>query len=154
MILMLILAGAAAVTPSFDAIRFFQGKTRGDGSFKSVLHAREDVHVDGSGKVEPDGTLILDQQVRRGAKPAEQRQWRLRETSPGHYSGTLSDARGPVEGDAVGNKLHLRFTSKSGYRVEQWLVLGTGGQQARNHLVARRFGIVVATLDETIIKTD
>lgn len=155
MILMLILAGAsAAATPDFDALRFFAGKTHGEGSFKSVLHARTDVHVDGSGRVEPDGTLILDQQVRRGDKPVEPRQWRLRETSRGHYSGTLSDARGAVEGDAVGNRLHLRFTSTSGYRVEQWLELASGGRQATNHLVARRFGIVVATLDETIVKAD
>lgn len=154
MILLLILAGASVVPPNFDAIRFFEGDTHGIGSFKSVLHAREEVHVDGSGKVEPDGTLVLDQQVRRGTKRAELRQWRLRETAPGHYSGTLSDARGPVEGDTIGNQLHLWFTSKTGYRVEQWLVLANGDHQGRNHLVARRFGIVVATLDETIIKAD
>lgn len=144
----------AATAPDFDAIRFFSGRTHGEGRLKVVLHPGDDVHVDGDGRVEPDGTLILDQIVTRGDRPPQPRQWRLRRVAPGRYQGTLTDARGAVVGETIGNRLHLAFKSREGFDVEQWLTLGAGGRHAANHLVARRFGVVVATLDEDIVKVD
>lgn len=147
-------AGAAQTpAPRFDAIAFFTGRTEGTGRFKAVLHAHEPVRVDGRGHMEGD-TLVLDQFVTRGDTAPKARQWRIREVSPGRYTGTLTDARGPITGETVGDRLHLRFTSTGGFAVDQWLRLAPGGRSAQNRLVARRFGITVAKLDETIRKLD
>ena len=54
-----------------------------------------------------------------------------------------------------GNRLHLRFTTTDGgLDAEQWLYLQPGGRVALNRMVLRKFGLPVATLDETIRKVD
>ena len=42
---------------------------------------------------------------------------------------------------------------KGGLRAEQWLTLSAANDQVANHMTIRKFGIVVATLNETITKT-
>jgi hypothetical protein len=59
-----------------------------------------------------------------------------------------------VAGVVVGNRLHLRFAQKGGFRAEQWLDLQPGGQVVRNVMIIRKFGIAVARLDETIRRVD
>ncbi|SFP77499.1 DUF3833 family protein [Sphingomonas rubra] len=144
----------AATAPDFDPFRFFAGQTRGEGQLKVVFRARTPIAVRGVGRVEADGTLVLDQTVREGSKPPRTRQWRLRRLSPTRYQGTLTDARGPVIGDVEGPRLHLRFTSTDGFRVQQWLTLAADGRSAANHLQAKRFGVTVATLEERITRID
>lgn len=145
---------AAAPGPlRFDAIAFFSGRTEGVGRFKVVLRRGEPVRVEGRGRMEGD-TLVLDQLVTRGDGPAKPRLWRIRRVAPGRYTGTLTDAKGPVTGVATGDRLHLAFTSTGGFRVDQRLVLAPDGRSARNRLTAKRFGVTVATLDETIRKLD
>jgi hypothetical protein len=146
-------AAAAAPPPSFDAIRFFQGATRGEGRLKVILRSGQRVSVAGRGRMEGD-TLVLDQIVTREGTDPKPRQWRIRATTPGHYTGTLTDAKGAISGETIGDRLHLRFTSTGGFAVEQWLTLSPDGRSAQNRLTARRFGVTVATLDETITKTD
>ena len=90
---------AVAAQPVFSAQRFFDGPTEGRASLKIVMKAAHLVVVLGSGHVETDGTLVLDQSVADNGKPPTQRQWRIREVSPGRYAGTLSDASGPVSGE-------------------------------------------------------
>jgi hypothetical protein len=139
--------------PRFDAIAFFSGRTEGTGRIKIVLRAGEAIRVEGRGRMEGD-TLVLDQSVTAGTKPPKPRQWRIRQIAPGRYTGTLTDAKGAITGESFGNRLHLTFTTKSGFSVEQWLTLAPGGRSAQNRLIARRFGLTVATLDETIRKLD
>jgi len=45
-------------------------------------------------------------------------------------------------------------TAPSGTAIEQWLTLARDGRSAQNRLTARKFGIVVARLDETIRKVE
>jgi hypothetical protein len=71
---------------------------------------------------------------------------------PGRYTGTLSDADGPVTGLVTGNRLRLSFRMRGGMDVDQWLTLAPGGRWARNVLRVSKFGMTVATLDETIRK--
>ena len=52
----------------------------------------------------------------------------------------------PVAGEAIGNRLHLSFTMKGGFRTDQWLTLSADGRSATNILTARKFGVVVARL--------
>ncbi len=139
----------AAPAPVFDPIAFFAGPTEGTGSLKIVLQPRRTTLVEGHGRV-TGRTIELDQTVRQGDKPPAHRTWVLRETAPGRYAGTLTDASGPVTGEVTGNRLHLAFPMKGGLRAQQWLYLEPGGQTARNRMVVSKFGIAVASLDEVI----
>lgn len=143
----------ATEPPRFDAIAFFSGRTEGVGRLKVVLRAGQPIRVDGRGRMNGD-TLVLDQMVARGDEPAKARQWRIRQVAPGRYTGTLSDAKGLIVGQSIGDRLQLNFTTTSGFQVEQSLTLAPGGRSAQNKLTAKRFGVTVATLDETIRKLD
>ena len=145
-------APIATTGPAFSPQRFFAGRTEGTGELKTLFSPRHTVRVHGSGRVDADGTLILDQSVDEQGKPAKQREWRIHETAPGRYTGTLSDATGPVVANVTGNRLDIRFEMKGGLAAEQWLDLAPDGRSARNHMSIRKLGIVVATLNETIRK--
>lgn len=142
----------APLAPTFSAQDFFAGSTKGDGELKIILSRRRAVHVDGTGRITAGGELVLNQVVTEAGAGPKERKWRIRETSPGHYAGTLSDAIGPVMGDVAGNRLHLRFRMKGGLRADQLLDLSPDRQSAHNRMTVRKFGMVMATLDETIRK--
>ncbi len=139
-----------ATSPTFDPVAFFAGATEGDGILKIMMKRRQRVLVDGHGIVTPDGEIALDQDVRRGSAPPSHRTWHLRRVGEGRYAGTLSDAAGPVTGEVTGNLLHLAFPMKGGLRAQQWLYLQPGGQVLRNRMVVTKFGLPMASLDETI----
>jgi hypothetical protein len=142
----------AAATPVFDAEKFFVGKTEGRGVVKSALASRASVHDISVGRIE-QGVLILEQKVQRQGKPVEQRRWRMRKLGPGKYTGTISDAEGPVQGEVSGNCIRMRYKmKKGGVQVEQFLYLQPDGRSAINHMTFRKFGIPVATVEETIRK--
>jgi hypothetical protein len=143
-----------APPPRFDPLRFFTGATEGRGTLRIVLHHARDVRVHGTGHRDPDGTLVLDQQVVQHGRPATHRRWRLREAAPGRYTGTLTDAAGPVTGEVAGRRLHLSYRAKGGVRIDQWLDASPDGQVAHNWLRARKLGVVVAHLDETIRRVE
>lgn len=139
-----------AASPTFDPVAFFLGATEGNGRLKIVTKGIQQVTVTGRGVLTPDHGVVLDQDVRRGNAPPSHRSWHLRLVGPGRYAGTLSGATGPVVGSVTGNLLHLVFPMKGGLRAQQWLYLQPGGQTARNRMVVTKFGLPVATLDETI----
>lgn len=146
------LANTSGTAPRFVAERFFAGRLDGVGTLKIVLHAPTTTHVTSVGRVGADGILRLDQHIEQQGKPARDRQWRIRSIRDGRYAGTLTDASGPVTGEVEGNRLHLGFPMKGGMRVDQWLTLSADGQVAQNHLIVRKLGVTVATLEETIRK--
>ena len=148
---MLILALAASA--SFDPLTFFAGRTEGRGHLKIVMRATRDVRVHGTGRPGPHG-LTLTQRVEQEGRPASVRTWVLRRVAPGRYTGTLTDAAGPVTAETSGNRLHIAYTTPSHVNIEQWLTLTPDGRVAHNVLTARRFGITVARLHETITKLD
>lgn len=141
-----------APAPRFAATEFFTGRTEGRATLRVIMRAPKPVAVHGTGVVESDGTLVLDQIVEEAGKPPKKRQWRIRETSPDHYAGTLSDATGGVTGVARGDHLVLRFTMKGGFRAKQFLTLRPDGQSAHNVMVVRKMGMTVAVLDEVITR--
>jgi hypothetical protein len=144
------LATLAAPSPIFDPLAFFSGHTEGEGRLKIFASRARSVHVHGDGRVDGDGTLHLVQSVVEGDHPPTSRAWAIRAAGERRYDGTLTDADGPIAGDVRDNRLHLQFRMKHGLRVEQWLYLQPGAQIARNRMTVRKFGVVVATLDETI----
>lgn len=144
----------AAPLPGFAVERFFVGHTRGEGRLAVMRSHPRAVQVDGIGRVDETGTLLLDQHVTTDGKPARDRRWRIKPLGDGRYGGTLSDAVGPLVAEASGNCLHLRYAAKGHLSIEQWLYLQPDGQVALNRMVVRKFGLRVARLEETIRRVD
>lgn len=144
----------AAPAPVFLAERFFLGRTAGEGSLKIVFKDAQSIRVEGRGRLQPDGTLILDQMVWRGGTAPKQRQWRIRTVAPGRYRGRLTDATDEIVGETHGNLLHLSYPMKGGVHAEQWLYLQPDGRTALNRMRITKLGMPVARLDETIRKVD
>ena len=148
-------AELARAQPGFLPNAFFSGRTVGEGTLKVLLAGTSHTHVVGQGHVEPDGTLVLVQRIERGDEPVQTRTWHLRRAEePQHYTGTLSTAEGLVTGDVEANRLHLRFVADGGLDTEQWLYLQPGGRVALNKMEVRKFGLLLAVLEETIRKED
>lgn len=98
--------------------------------------------------------LVIEQVVEEEGKLARRRSWRLVRSGANGITGTLSDADGPVTGDVAGNVLHLSYRSNEGPWVEQWITLNANGRTAHNRMTFRRFGLGVATLEETIRRAE
>ena len=142
----------AAPQPRFDALAFFDGHSEGIGTLDKIVGKTERTRVSSDGERLADGSLRLVQRVTEGDKPERRRTWIIREAAPGNYTGTLTDAAGPVTGESDGNRLHLAYKMKGGLDVNQWLYLQPGGKVAQNRMKVSKLGIAVARLDETIRK--
>lgn len=140
--------------PPFPVMTFFEGRTQGEGRLKILFRSAQAIRVESQSRQLADGTLLVEQRIQQQGKPLRTREWRIREVAPGHYAGALSDAAGPVSGTAEGGRLHLRFAMKGGLQADQWLTLAKDGRSAHNVMAVRKFGITVATLDETIRRQD
>lgn len=145
-------AAPAPVTTTFDPVAFFTGRTTGEGRLKKLFTASQATHVVSVGKVDAGGALVLDQTVRIEGDKDRVRQWRLRKVSPARYEGTLSDARGPVVATLERGVLHIAYSDKDGFAFRQQVTLAPGGRQAHNVMKVRRFGLTIATVDETITR--
>lgn len=135
---------AAAPAASASPLAFFEGRTVSEGTTKIVLKKPYKARSQGVGRIEPDGTLNLVQQVQEGAEPRKERRWRIRQVAAGRFSGTMSEAIGPVIVEQVGERFRFRFRMKGGLSVEQWLTPLAGGMTARSTLVVRKLGVAVA----------
>ena len=146
------LVSATATAEPLKPLRFFEGRTESFGTIKLFLKKPYRSHAVGRGIIEPDGSLLLVQQVEDDGKPPRERRWRIRQIGPGRYSGTMSEANGPVTIDEVGGRYRFRFRMKGNFAVEQWLSPLPGGMSARNNMRVRKFGMTVGTSDGTIRK--
>lgn len=144
----------ARPAPAFDPIRFFAGRTEGQGGLTVGFWKHERIKVEGQGRLDPDGALVLTQTVHRGDGPAETRSWRILPQGEGRYTATLTDAAGPVSVEATGNALHIRYRTRDGLDAEQQLYLSRDGRRAENRLAFRKRGVRVATLEERITRLD
>ena len=150
--LLLIAAGSASAA-AFNPVEFFRGRTHGEGTLKILLQSSKKMSVDSEGRIDKDGTLVLEQIVHEPRKPQRTRFWRLRQTGPNQYEGTLTDAAGPVRVDVDGNRIRIRYKGKDHLDFEQWLT-PAGPSRVHNEMRVRRFGIVVARFSEVIRKLD
>lgn len=142
-----------AGAPPLQPMVFFIGRTHGDGQLGKLLNKPVSISVDSIGRRQGN-TLILDQTIREGASPPSARRWTMRPFAPNRYSGTLTDAAGPVTVIVTGSRADIRYTTKAGIDIEQQLVLQRDGKTIFNRLRAHKFGVWVATLNETIRKLD
>ena len=150
---MILLAAALLATAvTFDPVAFFEGRTRGTGILRVVLKAPQAVRVESVGSIAEDGTLVLRQQIDVEREKPRQRVWRLKRTGPGSYTGTLSDARGPVTVTAERGTIRIRYRSTDGLSVQQWLTPVDGGTAIDNRMTFSKLGVTVARLTERIEK--
>jgi hypothetical protein len=138
---------------SLDPIAFFTGSTHGDGELNKLFNSRTKVIVDSIGRRQGD-TLIVDQTIREGDKPSRVRRWTIWPVAPNRYSGTLTEATGPVRIRVTGPRASIHYTMNHGLRVEQQLALQSDGKTILNRLDVLKFGARLATLSETIRKVD
>ena len=146
-------ASAGASQPqAFDPITFFTGATESSGSLKQAFSSAKATHVSGFGAMRGPGEFVLDQTVTVTGEKVQARHWQLHQLSPGHFAGTISDAKGPVTIDVAGNRLLIKYTMNNGLKVSSVLTIDAGGRSGHNVSTVREWGMSVATLSETISK--
>ena len=150
------LVGAVLLPVSADSarlrqpLRFFEGRTEMVSVVKVVMKQPYRSRTLGAGRLLPDGSLALTQQIFDQGQPPSQRRWRIRQVGPGRFAGSMSEAVGPVVVDEVGGRYRFKFRMKGGLAVEQWLTPQPGGRSARTDLTVRKLGMRVASSTGTI----
>jgi len=156
-LLLLVLAGAASAAdpdPKLDMTGFFTGKTHADNVIKIALHGPHKLIVDSVGGRNKEGEFILIDNVQEEGKPPRKRTWAMHPVAPNHFTGSLSDASGPVDVTVAGSSAIIRYTMKDGgLKIEEQLTLQPNGTLS-NHVTARKFGLKFATVDGTVRKLD
>jgi hypothetical protein len=150
----LLLLVTAQASPAKGPEHFFVGRTEGAGTVWIVLSGSHKVTDSSHGRIDASGALLYEQIVQEEGKPARKRSWRLVRNGQNRIAGTISDAKGPVDGDVKGNVLHLRYRSNEGPSVEQWITLHPNGRTASNKMIFKKFGFKVATMESTIRRVD
>lgn len=146
-------ADAAPAPGELDLTAFFFGRTHADNDLKIALHHSSKLIVDSVGRRDGKEFVLVDT-VREGDQPTRIRKWVTHEVGRGHYSGTLSDATGPVDIIVNGKSALIRYTMKDGLKIEQVMQLQADGRTLSNHVVARKSGLKFAHVDGTIRKLD
>jgi hypothetical protein len=153
-----LLLAAAAADPgprTFDMVAFFTGKTHADNVIKVGLGHPHKLIVDSVGGHNKEGEFILIDAVREEGKPDRKRTWAMKQVGPNHFSGSLSDAIGPVDVVVNGNGATIRYTMKDGgVKIVQQLQLQGDGKTLSNHVDARKFGLKFGNVQGTIRKLD
>jgi hypothetical protein len=156
---MLVLAASAlspvsAENPKLDMTEFFNGRTHSDNVIKIALHSPHRLTVDSIGGRNKEGEFVLIDTVREEGKPERKRTWVMRPDGPDHFTGSLSDAKGPVDVTVSGGTAIIRYTMKEGgLKVDQQLAAQRDGTLS-NHVIAKKFGLKFAEVDGTIRKLD
>nr|WP_242006980.1 hypothetical protein [Candidatus Nitrotoga sp. AM1P] len=89
--------------------------------------------------------------MRFEGEPVESRSWMMWQTTPGHYSTTLTEASRLAVGRTDGNRLTLRYPLKGwGLIMHQILDLTNNGRTVVNYGSIRFLGIPIGQLRATI----
>ena len=149
-------ASSAVADPGqkLDMLDFFTGKTHGDNVMKTAFHRPHKLIVDSVGGHNKEGEFILIDNVQEEGKPARKRVWAMHPAGTNHFTGSLSDAVGPVDVNVSGDTATIRYTMKDGHiAIDQRLQLQRDGSLS-NRVVARKFGMKFGQVDGTIRKLD
>ena len=145
-------AEPARPQPMLDPLDFFTGETRGEGILKVLMKPATAVRSESRGTPDGKGGMILDQKVYEAGKPVRASRWTLKPTSKTTLKGTVSNAPGPVTGRLSGNRLHLKYPMAGGLAAEQFMYLQPDRRTLLNRITVRKFGIIVARIEEKIRK--
>ena len=147
-------AAAADPGPKLDMLDFFTGKTHADNVMRTALHRPHKLVVDSVGGHNKEGEFVLIDNVQEEGKPARKRVWAMRPAGANHFTGTLSDAVGPVDVTVNGDTATIRYIMKDGHiAIDQRLQLQSDGTLS-NHVMARKFGMKFGDVQGTIRKMD
>ena len=144
-------AGTAAANEQSDPMRFFEGRTESISTVKLIMRKPFSSRSLGRGDI-ANGVLNLVQRVEEDDKAPFDRRWRMRQVGPGRFTGTMTDAIGPVTVDEVGDRYRFRFKMKGNVSVEQWLTPLPGGKVARSKVTIRKLGMTVGRSEGTVRK--
>lgn len=147
------LVASASAQAALNPVEFFRGHTHGEGVLKVIFQSPKRIQVDSMGKAEKDGSLVLEQVIHEPGDPPRTRYWRMRQTAPNVFEGTLTDAASPVRVDVTKEGVRIRYTGKDHLNFDQ-LLTQVSPTEVHNAMRVKRFGITVAHYDETIRKTD
>jgi hypothetical protein len=149
------LAGAATVpAPALDMTAFFTGRTHTENVLKIVFKRPSRLVVDSVGGRGDRGDFVLLDTVREEGKPVRTRKWVMRPNGPNRFTGSLTDAAGPVDVTVSGRQAAIRYTMKGGLKIVQRIELQADGRTLSNHVDVRKFGLKFASVDGTVRKLD
>jgi hypothetical protein len=148
----MLMSAPAAAAPPGSPMKFFEGRTEGTGTVRIMFGKVFRTRSIGHGHFEPDGTMVFVQKVVDEGKPPHERRWKIRQTGPHIFSGTMTEAIGLVKIEEIAGRFRFRFRMKGNLSVEQWLVPLAGGTTARNTLTIRKFGMKVGTSEGMLRK--
>jgi len=143
----------AAAAPE-NPLTFFAGRTESIGTVKIMTKKPFRSRAIGKGEIKADGSLDLIQRVEDEGQQPRERRWRIRRVSPSQFSGTMTEAKGPVTVEEIGGRYRFRFRMEGGVAVEQWLTPMPDRRSARSVVSIRKYGIRVGGSDGTIRKLD
>jgi len=149
-----IAAPSAATAGTDDPLTFFVGRTESVGTVKIAMKKPYRSRAIGKGEMTSDGTLILVQRVEDQGQQPKERRWRMHKVGPGKYSGTMTEAKGPVIVEEVDGKFRFRFRMDGSVAIEQWLIPSSDGRSAASKLTIRKYGVLVGKSDSVIRKLD
>lgn len=145
----------AAASQPLDLTEFFAGKTHADNVIKIALQGSHKLIVDSVGGRNKEGEFVLIETVREEGKPVRKRTWVMRQGGPDHYTGSLTDAVGPVDIRVSGNTATVRYVMKDGHlSIVQQMTLQPDGKTLANRVDAKRFGLKFARVEGTVRKLD
>lgn len=96
--------------PPFAPEAFFAGHLRSAGLFADRLGRVRSWFTAELRGAWDGGTLTFDETFTYEDGWTDRRRWALRRAGPGRWSGTATDAVGPVTAEEAGNAFHLRHT--------------------------------------------
>jgi len=145
-------SATAHATRVTEPLKFFEGKTEMVSMVKVIMKKPYESRTVGRGQILPDGSLSLVQQVHEDGKSAQRRHWRIKQTDRDSFTGTMSEAIGPVAVEELGDRFRFKFKMKGNVSVEQWVIPLADGKTARTKMTARKMGMRVATSEGTLRK--
>jgi hypothetical protein len=145
-------AASAGADQKRDALHFFVGATEGMGTTTVLMRKPYHSHSTGIGVIKADGSLYLVQRTHDDGALPKIRRWLIRQVGPRRFSGTMSEATGPVDVQEIGGNYRFRFNMKGHLSVEEWMVPDAGGRSATTHTSIRKFGFPVAKLEGVVRK--
>lgn len=145
----------ADITPRFDPMAFFTGKTHSWGVFENRAgQPTRRFRTACIGHLE-NGVLLLDQTFTYDDGHQQQRHWRIRHVDAHRYEATANDVVGTGTGEAYGNAFRWEYTVALqpgnpllNVHLQQWMYLQPDGRTMLNRGTVRALGVEVAQITE------
>jgi hypothetical protein len=137
-----------------NPLTFFEGRTESVSTVRIAMKKPYRSRAIGKGQIKPDGSLELIQRVEDEGQLPRERRWHMRQVSPGRYTGTMSEAAGPITVEEIDGRYRFRFRMQGSVAIEQWLTPMPDGRSARSVIIIRKYGIHVGSSDGYVHKLD